>query len=402
MPIGIRVPSWRSADRQPMNGDGALMRFRGLAMHHNRSLDGLRGVAVLSVMLYHSGAIRGGFLGVDLFFALSGFLITRLMMEEHAATGAIDLPKFYARRGLRLLPALFTFLGVWGVYLLVTLPPTAWPLAGTYIAVVAFYVANWTGIWWYKLGIFGHTWSLAIEEQFYFVWPLAILWLLRGVKRPRRAAWILLVIAAVSVIWRLDLALAGASERRIYWANDTHADGLLIGAAIVFFLDGGGFDRFQRALRWVGPLSVIGLAAMLVAVPFNPYYAYGITTLAALATGAIIVDALTERSLVTRLLETRLLAGTGRISYGLYLWHFPIFHVLGVLKLPGDQAPWADALLAWGLTFSAALGSHLLIERRALAYKHRFSWRGRAMPVGVITDAPSPRQAGVPAVSMLE
>jgi peptidoglycan/LPS O-acetylase OafA/YrhL len=214
-------------------------------------------------MVYHSGVIRGGFLGVDVFFALSGFLITRLMIEEHASTGAIDLRKFYVRRGLRLLPALFTFLGVWGIYLLVTLPPTFWPVAGAYIAVVAFYVANWAGIWWYRLGIFGHTWSLAIEEQFYLVWPLAILLLLRRVTRPRRAAWILLVIAAVSVMWRLDLALAGASERRIYWATDTHADGLLIGAAIAFLLDGGAFDRFQRVLKWGGSLAAIGLIAML-------------------------------------------------------------------------------------------------------------------------------------------
>jgi peptidoglycan/LPS O-acetylase OafA/YrhL len=204
------------------------------------------------------------------------------------------------------------------------------------------------------------------------------------------------------VIWRFDLALAGASEGRIYWATDTHADGLLIGAAIAFFLDGGGFDRFPRVLKWVGPLSPIGLTAMLVTVAFNPYYAYGITTLAALATAVIIVDALTERSLVTRLLETRVLAGTGRIPYALYLWHFPIFHELGVLKLPGEEAPWAaDALLAWGLTFAGALGSYLLIERRALGYKDRFSWHGRAMPVEVIKDRPSPRQVEIPAVSVL-
>ena len=371
-------------------------------MGHKQSLDGLRGVAVLSVMIYHSGAIRGGFLGVDMFFALSGFLITRLMIEEHAATGAINLREFYVRRGLRLLPALFMFLGVWGIYQALTLPPAFWPVAGAYIAVVAFYVANWAGIWWYRLGIFGHTWSLAIEEQFYLVWPLAILLLLRRVMRPRKAAWILLAIAAVSVIWRLDLALAGASERRLYWATDTHADGLLIGAAIAFRLYGGTLDRFQRVLKWLGPLSAIGLTVMLVAVAHNPYYAYGATTLAALATAVIIVDALTERSPVTRLLEARVLAGTGRISYALYLWHFPVFHTLGVLKLPGQYAPWADALLAWGLTFAAALGSHLLIERRALAYKDRFSWRGRAMLGDVIKHRPLPRQAEVPAVSMLE
>jgi peptidoglycan/LPS O-acetylase OafA/YrhL len=374
----------------------------GLAFGHKRGLDGLRGVAVASVLVYHTGLIRGGFLGVDVFFALSGFLITSLMLEEHAATGAINLRAFYARRGLRLLPALFTFLAVSGVYLLVTLPPAFWPLAGTYIAVVAFYVANWAGIWWYRLGIFGHTWSLAIEEQFYLVWPLAILLLLRFVRRERRVAWLLVAMAAASVMWRVNLALGGAPERRIYWATDAHSDGLLIGAAFAFFLARGGFDRFPRALRGIGAFSAIGLTAMLVTIPHNPYYAYGVTTLAALATAVMIVAVLTEsRSALSRVLETRVLVGTGRISYALYLWHFPIFHTLGVLKRPGEHAPWADALLAWGLTFVAAVASYFLIERPALAYKDQFTWRGHAMAEGVIKDGLSSRPKEVPAVSML-
>jgi peptidoglycan/LPS O-acetylase OafA/YrhL len=373
--------------------------FPGLTIVHARSLDGLRGVAAASVLIYHTGLIRGGFLGVDVFFALSGFLITRLLIEEHGATGAINLQAFYIRRGLRLLPALFTFLAFWSVYLLATLPVAYWSVVRAYISVVALYVANWAGIWWYKLGVFGHTWSLAIEEQFYLLWPPAILVLLRQIKHSRRLAWILLALAAVGALWRLDLALAGASERRLYWGTDTHADGLLIGAAFAFLIDRGEFNRFPRALAPLASLSALGLLAMLIAVPLRPYYAYGVTTLVTLATAIIIVSVLSDHCpLVSQVLETRPLVGAGRISYALYLWHFPIFHNLGVLKLPGEHAPWTDILFAWGLTVVAAVASYFLVERPALAYKDRFTWHGTPPLEPKTTDRLPPEPAQIPTV----
>ena len=125
----------------PSNSDGALT-----PLGYQPSLDGLRGVAVLAVMTYHSGLIRGGFLGVDMFFSLSGFLITRLLLQERAATGAINLKGFYVRRALRLLPALIVFLLLWTCFLLVTVPPKYWGIVGGYVAAVLFYVANWAGI----------------------------------------------------------------------------------------------------------------------------------------------------------------------------------------------------------------------------------------------------------------
>ena len=350
---------------------------------------------MLSVLLFHTGVIRGGYLGVDVFFALSGFLITRLLIEEQAATGAIALRAFYVRRGLRLLPALFAFLGIWGIYLVATVPPDLWSLVGAYVAVVILYAANWAEIWWYRLGIFGHTWSLAIEEQFYLIWPLAVFLLLRGAARPRRIAWILLAGAAASVLWRVDLALESATEARIYLATDTHSDGLLVGAAVAFLLNQDLFNRFPKPLGAMGFLSAIGLAAMLVAVPFDPYYACGVTALAALATGVIILSALARPSVITRLLDTRALVGTGMISYALYLWHFPIFHTLGVLKEPGRPGPWASVVLAWGLTFAAAVGSYFLIERPALAWKDRFTWRRRQTRAGAIRRSPQ-RPAEIP------
>ena len=171
------------------------------------ALDGLRGVAVLAVMVYHSGLIRGGFLGVDVFFTLSGFLITTLLLEEYARTGTLAIGRFYIRRALRLLPALVAFLIFWGGVILTRIPSEYWSVLGGYLLGVLGYVANWLYIYWRPLGVFSHTWSLAIEEQFYLVWPVLLFLLLRWV---RRAPWIvagLLAAAAGSLAWRLALAL---------------------------------------------------------------------------------------------------------------------------------------------------------------------------------------------------
>ena len=345
------------------------------------SLDGLRGVAVLAVMTYHSGLIRGGFLGVDMFFALSGFLITRLLLQERAATGAINLRDFYVRRALRLLPALIVFLLLWTCFLLVTVPPEYWGVVGRYVGAVLFYVANWAGIHGLPMGIFGHTWSLAIEEQSYLIWPLVVV-LVGRLRRPRLIACLLALVAVVSLAWRLHLALGGATERRIYWATDAHADGLLIGAALAFLLAGG------RRLTRAGPVAsgmalvaTVGLLGLLVAAPFNPSYAYGVSALVALATSALILEVGRPGSRAARLLEARWLVWAGRISYSLYLWHFPIFSQFGVLNFPGHLSAPLPGLLAWSVTFAAAFASYFFVERPALVYKDRFSWREREAAV---------------------
>jgi peptidoglycan/LPS O-acetylase OafA/YrhL len=343
---------------------------------HRASLDGLRGVAVLAVMLFHSGVIRGGFLGVDIFFVLSGFLITSLLLEEHAATGRIGIRRFYLRRALRLLPALVAFLIVWGVVLLATVPPHFWPHVGRYIIAVLFYVANWARISGMPLGIFGHAWSLAVEEQFYLMWPIMLTVLIRRVQGVIRAAGILVAAAAVSLAWRFSLALGGASEYRIYCGTDTHADGLLVGAAVAFLLASGRFARVARAgkIRLVAAtVSLAGLIGLLLAAQEVPGYVYGVSALVACTTAVIIVDVMMPGSYVARPLETWGLAGVGRISYGLYLWHYPVFFYFGALTFFGGT-PWhLQSGLAWGVTFMAALASYFIIERRFLAYKDRFT-----------------------------
>jgi peptidoglycan/LPS O-acetylase OafA/YrhL len=338
------------------------------------ALDGLRAVAVLAVMAYHSGLIRGGFLGVDVFFTLSGFLITTLLLEEYARSGTIAIGRFYVRRALRLLPALIAFLLVWGGVFLAKTPPQFWPVILGDLLGVLFYVTNWLISYYGRGGSpFSHLWSLSIEEQFYMVWPVTLLLLLRWVRHSPWIVVILLTAAAGSLALRPALALIGTQITIIFVGTHTHADGVLIGAALAVLLSRqGGFAATGPLRRAVVALSALGLPVLLLAAPVVPGYVYGVTALAALASCGVILDIVAEGSRVTRWLECVWLVRIGRISYGLYLWHFPVFQQLGVLRQPSDSAAplWRSAL-AWSLTFAAALISYVVIERPFLAYKAR-------------------------------
>jgi peptidoglycan/LPS O-acetylase OafA/YrhL len=361
------------------------------------ALDGLRAVAVLTVLAYHAGLIEGGFLGVDVFFTLSGFLITTLLLEEHTRTGAIAIARFYARRALRLLPALVALLLVCGGVLFATLPPEFRMILGGYLLGVLGYVANWLIIYWQPLGVFGHTWSLAIEEQFYLVWPVLLLLLLRWV----RCRWIvtgLVTAAAGSLLWRLALGWGGHTPFfRLYAGTDTHADGLLIGAALAVWLHlRGSAGPPGRVGRVGGAVAALGLLGLLVTAPLVPGYGWGVTALAALATGGVICGIIDGRSWVTRCLEMLWLVGIGRISYGVYLWHFPVFFQVGILIGPRESAaPLWQIALAWSLTFAAALISYFLIERPCLVYKARLRAYPEVEPASAAVVSPATKSGGL-------
>jgi peptidoglycan/LPS O-acetylase OafA/YrhL len=344
-----------------------------LKLGYRPALDGLRAVAVLAVMVYHSGLIQGGFLGVDVFFTLSGFLITTLLLEEYARAGTIGIGRFYARRALRLLPALVAFLLVWGVVFLATRPPRLWPIILGDLLGVLFYVTNWLISYYGRGGSsFSHTWSLSIEEQFYMVWPVTLLLLLRWVRHAPWIVVILLAAAAGSLACRLALTMAGTQITRLLVGTHTHADGVLIGAALAVLLSGqGGFAATGPLRRALVALSVLALPWLFLATPLVPDYIFGVTALAALASGGVIFDIVAGGSRVTRWLECAWLVRIGQISYGLYLWHFPVFQQLGVLRQPGSTAPFWRSALAWSLSFAAALISYIVIERPFLAYKAR-------------------------------
>ena len=304
------------------------------------ALDGLRGIAIAIVVAYHAyGWPYGGWLGVDLFFVLSGFLITTLLLEERAATGAIHLRAFYVRRARRLLPALAVLLSAYlaisaarGVDALGTV--ARW---GLYTGNV--YEAFWPGAAQHLVGL-NHLWSLAQEEQFYLAWPVALLL----VRRARNPALVLALLVAALVVYRDVLVLHGASDARIYFAPDTHVDGLLLGAALAF-------HRQRRAFS-VKRLHLVAAAWIaLLIVALIP--AVGITEVVFLPVFEVAMVVLVAAAVDGSLRLPRPLVWLGGISYSLYLWHFVVlwaFH-------------WHHPLLAVAASALAAYASTMWIER---------------------------------------
>jgi len=339
------------------------------------ALDGLRAVSVLAVMLHHSGLLVGGWLGVDVFFALSGFLITTLLIEEHRRTGVIGLKRFYVRRALRLLPGLLALVIVFGTITIAT--PASVDLAAILLrlAAVLFYVANWAIMAGFGLYPFAHTWSLAIEEQFYALWPLALLVLLRYVRTRVVIVSIVGAGIAASIIWR-GVLLHGGSLPGPYQGVDARADSLLIGCAVAMLVSWRMVPDSHAALitrRWAGLAAAMGLCLLFATARFpSAFRDHFASTLTALAGGLLIGDVLVPGSRLARFLEVRPLVGIGRISYGLYLWHFPILLGFGVLigKRHGFHPVWLG--LAWLVTFVVCIVSFRVIEQPALRFKSRF------------------------------
>jgi len=348
-------------------------------------LDGIRALAVLAVLATHAGIpfLPGGFVGVDVFFVLSGFLITSLLYDELVVTGRIDLGLFWTRRARRLLPAALVMIVAVVAARPLFAPDSVAALRGDAIAA-----ALWSGNWrWALQGTdyfaqggtpspLQHTWSLAVEEQFYLLWPLLLL-ACRAVKRRRLLA---LSLAGVAVSALATYVLARvASPGRVYFGTDTRAQELLAGAALAALLAPTwrwraatplGMRSPQPAARRPLPLllSVCGLAALTgvaTAADGAPSeFRHGLLLLTALAAAALVAGVVLDAGQpVARLLSTRLLVGIGRISYGLYLWHWPVY-----LALDGERSGlhgYVLAALRVAVTGVLAAASFVLIERPA-------------------------------------
>jgi peptidoglycan/LPS O-acetylase OafA/YrhL len=287
-------------------------------------LDGLRGIAVLMVMGSHFGLpgfASGGFVGVTLFFVLSGFLITSILVAERRGTGGVSLRRFYIRRGARLLPALALVLGITGLVLVATGRPD---IAAAGIASSAAYISNLVVAAGVNTGPVEHTWSLAIEEQFYLVWPITLLLLW---SRPRALFAVMLGGIALATILRL-----GTDTWWAYHFTLTRADAVLVGAFLALSC-----PSFRAGWLAVLVLVFVDLA------PLSPGWLteWMLLPIAIVAGLAVIAT--------PRVLGVAPLAYVGRISYGLYLWHFPLAAFL----------PIAIAIPA---TFVAAIGSYHLLE----------------------------------------
>lgn len=338
-------------------------------MRYSPSLDGLRGLAVLAVIGFHStGVVAGGFLGVDVFFVISGYLITRLLLAEHHENSRIDLRAFYVRRVLRLGPALV-------VALIIAAALSVGPLAHTFtvprwtaFATTLSYSANWLEVFRPEsAGPLIHTWSLAIEEQFYLLWPpLLVVLLQRGSKTSSLAT--ALAIAALGVVAARAICFAGFQDQaQSFWfATPLRADGLLFGCALGAFAFDRSLPRISSAAS-VGAL--LGLIALFVSAP-NQYGAFSILgglAIAAALTCVLVTTSASDRGLVSRALAVQPLVLIGRVSYGLYLFHFMIFEWIRGTALTTE----AQYVAGFGLTAIVAGLSYLVVERPALRFKER-------------------------------
>jgi peptidoglycan/LPS O-acetylase OafA/YrhL len=331
---------------------------RTAPLGHRAALDGVRALSVLAVMGFHCLLFPGGgFLGVDVFFVLSGFLITNLLLEERDATGRLDLRRFYMRRARRLLPPLLVavagFLAIAAVadadnYRTDVVDALA---GATYLSNVLIATSShWAD------GV-RHLWSLAAEEQFYLVWPP----LLIAARTLSRRTLTLAVTGMLVAMWadRIALTLAHASQRRLYFAPDTSLDPIVLGCLLALLHRGGHLERaYTRPLvrRALVPLSAAAAGGLVLVVPStDPRWLYlwglplfGVAT--AVLLGLVVAN---RESLWARSLERGGLPALGRISYGVYLWH-PILlyaaHVPAVASIPAAIA--------------AAAASHRLVEQR--------------------------------------
>lgn len=320
------------------------------------ALDGLRGIAVLAVVLNHAGLLGfagGGGFGVSLFFVLSGFLITTLLVEERRASGAIDLRRFYGRRIRRLLPALVV-LGV--VFTIAGFIAGRGVLAAGQALVSVAYVGNWARILELNVGGLQHTWSLAIEEQFYLVWPLALTLLTsRG-----RILWVVGGLAVASVALQ---QLVGGGERA-YLGSDTRAFDLLAGVGLALLFTSG---RRIRPPRWLQAAALLALPLMIARIGPEWYFDHVALGLWALVAGVMVAAAING----WRWLASPVLVWVGGISYALYLWHYPLYYP------PFDLfagSPLRMPLIV-GLSFVLAWASTRFIEAP-------FRGRSAALPEG--------------------
>jgi peptidoglycan/LPS O-acetylase OafA/YrhL len=349
------------------------------------ALDGLRGLAVAAVVLYHAGLswLPGGLLGVDTFFVLSGFLITGLLLAERRRSGRIDLRRFWERRARRLLPALLLLIVLVSVLVSTTGTAAQQERYPKDAFSALFYVANWRFAFSHQ-GYFGadapspllHLWSLGIEEQFYLLWPVVLLLALRrGVRASRRVAWCSFGLALLSAGWMAVAAgVLHLSDDRLYYGTDTHAAALLIGASLAALRARHALPRPSAAPSRVSPLlsraglSLAGLVGFVVMITMwatargqSPWLYRGGFLVMAIAVAAVLAAVCSQpRAGLARLLSLPPLVALGNISYGVYLFHWPLFLLLDHQHTGLSGANLLFARLAATLTLAAA--SYLLVE----------------------------------------
>lgn len=357
---------------------------------HLDGLDGLRALAIIAVVAYHLDPrwLPGGFLGVDVFFVVSGFLITTLLQREAAARGTIDFRRFWVRRARRLVPALVVCVSV-SVLVARAVHHDLLVHVGRQVTGALTFSTNWVetgaGSSYFDQTapqLFMNFWSLAVEEQFYLVWPLVVAGLLASAVALRTRLGLALGAAAMSTVLMALWFVPGQDATRVYYGTDTHLAGLMVGAALAFAWASPerawlGSATWQRRRRPAIALALVVLAGLAWRLTEETTVTFrGGITLASLATAVLVAGLLpigSERSLWRRIMAAPVLGWVGRRSYGIYLWHWPVIVIVGqdVRTAPGT----VDYLVSRGwcalVTLALADLSYRFVEAPIRAWGFR-------------------------------
>ena len=396
---GWSLSATSELSRNPASGGGPRsirprVESRRHLLPHEPALDGIRALAVVAVLLYHGHVswMKGGFLGVDAFFVLSGFLITSLLLTEWNARGAIDLRSFWLRRCRRLLPAMLVVVAAVSAYAAVLAARDELDELRSDTFATLGYAANWRAI---AVGdqygdLFSvpsplqHTWSLAIEEQWYLLWPLLLLGLLFAARRhavvPLAAIGTMVLGSAALMAWVYD----PADLARSYYGTDTRCQSLLVGAGLALVA------RHVRVGRWIPVLAIAALAWLWATTSLEASWLYHGGFLLCAVLVAVVIVAAMHPGPVRSLLSLRPLPQIGLISYGLYLWHWPVYVVLSSARTNVDG--WALLMLRICVTGILAMASYVLIERPVRAGTFRLPRPALSVPAVV---------AGVAAIALV-
>ena len=356
-------------------GDPDIAPARAPRLPYMPGIDGLRALAVATVVLYHGGVswIPGGFLGVDVFLVISGYLITSLLLAEMHANGRINLTRFWLARARRLLPAVALMIIVVLAAMTVLHPGEVGNLRGAVIASV-FYVTNWYQIFAHQSyfaqfarpSVFQHLWSLAVEEQFYLFWPPVMA---LGLNLFGRRTLVYGVVAGVvgSTLLAAVLFRPGTDPSRIYYGTDTRAAGLLVGVLLAFAWPAAHLAPVRRRqaalmLDVAGVAALVALMALMMSLGQLSAGLYrGGFLLVALVTAVLLATIAHPSSQIGRVFAIAPLVWIGKRSYGIYLWHWPIM----MLSRPNVDVPFGGPVLVLmqiGLTIGIAELSYRYVE----------------------------------------
>jgi peptidoglycan/LPS O-acetylase OafA/YrhL len=390
----VREATASSIPASPVDTQDATPSLRRLGQVPG--FDGLRGIAVIIVLVAHMEVILpiptllvvpGGTVSLDSFFVLSGFLITTLLLREQSISGRVDKFAFYKRRALRLLPALVAVLI--GQAIFAFLSGVAFHEEYTSVLSVLFYYSNW------KLALnstaFGgniapglqHMWSLSFEEQFYLIWPWVTIVFLTVNRRLRQVIPILLALIAIVAVHRAFMYHGITTWYPDFVRTDTRADSILIGCLLAHI-----WVRRREPTRGVKLAAWIAAAFLLACLPLanltGPFLYRGGLVLIDVACAILLLGILQGGWAGRRFFELKPLVIIGTVSYGLYLWHLPVYFAV---KYYGQG--WPDAvrvIVALGVTVALTILSWFLLERPALRWKARFERANRKQPTPVATS----------------